>query len=97
MKKLDSQQQARKKLWVKQTGIKERFPARDLSQQEKKEPEERRRPPPTTDAWPAWLAKFFFCACEGFGGEAAIRTDFAARSDLPLLLTASLCQKLCSC
>ena len=31
-KHLDSQQQARKKLWVKQTGIKEWFPARNLSQ-----------------------------------------------------------------
>ena len=49
MKKLDSQQQARKKLWVKQTGIKERFPARDLSQQQRRSlrKEEGPRQPPT--------------------------------------------------
>ena len=40
-----------------------------------------------------------FCACESFGGEAAILADFAARSDLPILRRALqfLCQKLCSC
>ena len=56
--------------------------------------EEGPRQPPTRGLR-GW--RNFFCACEGFGGEAAIRTDFAAGSDLPLLLTALLCQKLCSC
>ena len=65
-KNLDSQQQARKKLWVKQTGIKERFPVKDLSQQEKKEPEEEEgfyQPP--TRGLRSW--QNCFCACESFG------------------------------